>query len=54
MDADNLKTTLDNIKTFDWNSALVSFFVVKREPQRDRSAKYGVWHVEVEEKLKKS
>nr|VFJ87414.1 MAG: protein of unknown function (DUF4868) [Candidatus Kentron sp. LFY] len=48
---DNLKATLDHIKTLDWNSALVSFFIVKRSLV-EREAKYNVLHVNVNERLR--
>ena len=38
---DELKNTLDTIKTIDWDSASVSFFVVKRKLIQ-RSAKYDM------------
>nr|VFK37666.1 MAG: protein of unknown function (DUF4868) [Candidatus Kentron sp. TC] len=48
---DNLEGTLDRIKALDWNSALVSFFIVKRK-LAERKAKYDVLHVHVDEKLR--
>lgn len=49
---DELKNTLDTIKTIDWDSASVSFFVVKRKLIQ-RSAKYDIFHVNVDEPLRK-
>lgn len=49
---DALKKTLDTIKAIDWDSASVSFFVVKRMLIQ-RSAKYDVFHVNVDEPLRK-
>jgi len=48
---DELKT-LNTIKTIDWDSASVSFFVVKRKLIQ-RSAKYDIFHVNVDEPLRK-
>ncbi|MEA5112922.1 MAG: DUF4868 domain-containing protein [Geobacteraceae bacterium] len=47
-----LKNTLDTIKKIDWDSASVSFFVVKRKLIQ-RSAKYDIFHVNVDEPLRK-
>lgn len=47
-----LKKTLDTIKAIDWGSASVSFFVVKRKLIQ-RSAKYEIFHVKVDEPLRK-
>lgn len=49
---DELKNTLNTIKTIDWDSASVSFFVVKRKLIQ-RSAKYDIFHVNVDEPLRK-
>lgn len=49
---DKLKSTLDTIKIINWDSALVSFFVVKRRLIQ-RSAKYEIFHVNVDEPLRK-
>ena len=48
----DLKATLDKIKKINWDSALVSFFIVKRRLKR-REAKYDVLQVNVDEKLRK-
>ena len=47
-----LKKILDTIKAIDWGSASVSFFVVKRKLIQ-RSAKYEIFHVKVDEPLRK-
>lgn len=49
---DELKNALNTIKTIDWDSASVSFFVVKRKLIQ-RSAKYDIFHVNVDEPLRK-
>ena len=47
-----LKNKLNTVKTIDWDSASVSFYVVKRKLIQ-RSAKYDIFHVNVDEPLRK-
>lgn len=47
----DLKTTLDKIKTINWDSASVSFFVIKRKLVQ-RTAKYEVLQVNIDENLR--
>ncbi|KIX11616.1 hypothetical protein X474_23385 [Dethiosulfatarculus sandiegensis] len=50
---DGFNKTLDRIKTIDWDSALVSFFVVKRKLIQ-RSAKYDIFYVNIDKPLRKN
>lgn len=49
---DELKNKLNRIKIIDWDSASVSFYVVKRKLIQ-RIAKYDIFHVNVDEPLRR-
>lgn len=49
---DELKATLDAIKSYNWDSASVSFFVVKRKLVQ-RNARYEILQVNIDENLRK-
>lgn len=49
---DELKNKLNRIKKIDWDSASVSFYVVKRKLIQ-RIAKYDIFHVNVDEPLRR-
>lgn len=48
----DLKKTLTQLKSETWNKAIVSFFIVKRQLVQ-REAEYDVFHVNIDDKMKK-